>query len=195
MRAIIYKEPNQAALVSDRPIPKVRNGYLLVKTQAIAVNPTDFKHVDVPMTKDGCILGVDFTGIVEEVGPNVTKSFRKGDRVAGYANGGNLYNQEDGSFAEYIVANEFVTLKVPDIISVEEAASLGTGLGTVGQGLFEKNYGLELALPTEPIKDPEFVLIYGGSTATATLGIQFATLYVQVLMKLYCVKEAYRTYA
>ncbi|PCG88277.1 Polyketide synthase, enoylreductase [Penicillium occitanis (nom. inval.)] len=176
MKAVLYKEPNQAVLVSDRPIPKPRDGYLLIKTQAIALNPTDWKHVDVPMAKDGCVLGVDFTGIVEEVGPNVTKSFQKGDRVAGYAHGGNLYNEEDGSFAEYIVAKEFNVLKVPDILSIEEAATIGTGVATVGQGLYEENYGLELALPTEPVKEPEFVLISGGSTATGTLGIQFASL-------------------
>lgn len=60
--------------------------------------------------------------------------------------------------------------------------------------IIEKNYGLELALPTEPIKEPKFVLIYGGSTATATLGIQFVMLYVQVCMKLYIYNEAYRIY-
>lgn len=185
MKAVVYKEPKEAVLVSDRPIPKLRDGYLLIKNEAIALNPTDWKHVALGIAKEGCLLGVDFAGVVEEVGPNVTKQFQKGDRVAGFTNGGNSYNQEDGSMAEYIVAKEFTTAKIPDTLSFEEAATLGCGVTTVGQGLFEKDYGLELALPTEPIKEPEFVLIYGGSTATGTLGIQFAKLYVHTCITLY----------
>jgi NADPH:quinone reductase-like Zn-dependent oxidoreductase len=35
---------------------------------------------------------------------------------------------------------------------------------------------MALNLPTNPTKNGEFVLIYGGSSATGTLGIQFAKL-------------------
>lgn len=70
----------------------------------------------------------------------------------------------------------FLQHQDPDTFTFEQAATLGTGVLTVGQGLFEKDYGLELALPSEPVKEPEYVFIYGGSTATGTLGIQFAKL-------------------
>lgn len=181
MKAVVYKDTNQVAVVTDREIPKLHDHNLLVKTEAIALNPTDWKHIADAIAIDGCVLGVDFAGIVEEVGPNVTKPFQKGDRVAGFVNGGNSYNKNTGAFAEHILAKEFTMFKIPDTLSFEAAATLGTGIMTVGQGLYEKDYGLGLAMPNEPTKVPEYVLIYGGSTATGTLAIQFAKLYVLFL--------------
>lgn len=58
-------------------------------------------------------------------------------------------------------------------MSFEDASALGVGITTVGQGLYQN---LGLALPTTPLKEPSPILIYGGSTATGPLGIQFAKL-------------------
>lgn len=80
---------------------------------------------------------------------------------------------ENGAFAEYLVAKAAVQTHIPERISFEEAATLGVGIVTVGQGLYQS---LKLPLPTEPSKDGTPVLIYGGSTATGTLAIQFAKL-------------------
>jgi NADPH:quinone reductase-like Zn-dependent oxidoreductase len=70
--------------VQEVPIPKVREGYTLFKIKAVALNPTDWKSIHF---KDGGAvgtrLGVDFAGVVEEVGPGVTKQWKKGDRVCG----------------------------------------------------------------------------------------------------------------
>lgn len=111
MKAIIYKDPQQALLV-DRPLPQLRDGYILIKTVAIALNPTDWKAVATTAGEDGCLIGVDFAGVVEDVGANVTKPFQKGDRVCGFANGANQLNKEDGAFAEYIVAKDFCSIKI-----------------------------------------------------------------------------------
>ena len=83
---------------------------------------------------------------------------------------------EDGAFAEVIVAKGDVQMRVPDWMGMEEASGLGVGVVTVGLGLYQ---GLQLPLPTntEPLaNDPFPVLIYGGSTATGTMAIQFAKL-------------------
>ena len=69
------------------PIPRLRDDYLLIRTVAIALNPTDWTTIDAP-GDDGTIVGCDFAGIVEEVGTAVTKSFSKGDRVACFSHGG-----------------------------------------------------------------------------------------------------------
>ena len=172
MKAIVYKELGVAKVV-DRPVPKLRDDYILIKVVAIALNPTDWKHIEGGIAAPDCICGVDYAGIVEEVGSKVTKDFKKGDRIAGWASGANASNTEDGAFAEYIVAKGDIQIKVPENLSFLEAASLGCGVSTVGQGLYEPFYGMELSPPSQPISKPERILVYGGSTATGTLGIQF----------------------
>jgi len=61
-------------------VPELRADYLLVKTQAVAVNPHDWRVVDF-MGEVGCRLGCDYSGIVEEVGSKVTKDFKKGGQL------------------------------------------------------------------------------------------------------------------
>lgn len=81
--------PGRAEIV-DVPIPKLPEGdYILVKTTAVAINPTDWKHVEAA-DKAGCVgiwVGCDYAGVVEEVGPGVSKDFKKGDRICGPVNG------------------------------------------------------------------------------------------------------------
>lgn len=86
---------------------------------------------------------------------------------------GNHSNHADGAFATYIVAKGETQMKIPDDMSFEDAATLGAGIITMGQGLYQS---LGLPLPTHPSADNTSVLIYGGSTATGTLAIQFAKL-------------------
>lgn len=171
-KAIIIASPKQEALVTDRPIPTLRDDYILVKTEAVALNPTDWKHIAF-LGVPGVLVGCDYAGVVEAVGKDVKKPFKKGDRVCGFVHGANAVQPEDGTFAEYIVAKGDIQIHIPDNLSFQEAATLGVGISTVGQALYQS---LKLVLPTEPLKTPEPILIYGGSTATGTLAIQFAKL-------------------
>jgi NADPH:quinone reductase-like Zn-dependent oxidoreductase len=61
-------------------------------------------------------------------------------------------------------------MKIPDKMSFEEAASLGTGIGTMGLALFH-NLGVP-GYPTQQATDPKVVLVYGGSTASGTMALQ-----------------------
>ncbi|KAE8377359.1 zinc-binding oxidoreductase [Aspergillus bertholletiae] len=171
-KAVVVTGPKQAQVVADRPIPALRDDYILVKTVSVAINPTDWKHIDY-LAPPGVLVGCDYAGIVQEVGKDVQKSFQKGDRVCGFVHGSNAVQPEGGAFAEYIVAKGDLQMKIPDHLSFQEAATLGLGVTTAGQGLYQ---GLKLALLTEPIQEALPVLIYGGSTATGTLAIQFAKL-------------------
>ena len=171
-KAVVTVGKGKAELVPDRPIPKLRDDYILVKTVAVAINPTDWKHVDA-LTSEGSLCGCDYSGYVEEIGSAVTKPFQKGDKVFGFVHGGDAVQYENGAFAEYIVAKGDLQTHLPPNLSFEQAATLGVGISTVGQALYQS---LQLPLPTEPAKEPFPVLIYGGSTATGTLAIQFARL-------------------
>lgn len=175
-KAVIIHAPKQALLVRDAPIPRLRDGYILVRTHAVALNPTDWKHIDY-LPSPGAIVGCDYAGVVEAIAPRgVTKAFAKGDRVAGFVHGSDAVEHENGAFAEYVVAKADLQLRVPERVSLEEAATLGVGVTTVGQALYQS---LGLPLPTQPMeKTAEMLLVYGGSTATGTLAVQFAKLCV-----------------
>ncbi len=71
------------------PIPTLPDDYLLIRTVAVAVNPTDWTTLDAP-GDNGTLVGCDWAGTVEEVGPKVQKAFKRGDRVAGFAHGGKM---------------------------------------------------------------------------------------------------------
>ncbi|KAF5867476.1 putative zinc-binding oxidoreductase protein [Botrytis fragariae] len=177
----IVKTAVGEARLQPIPIPRLRDGYIFVKTIAVAINPTDWQTVDEkssPRTKGPTLLGCDFAGIVVEVGKGVEKEWKKGDRIAGMAHGGNDLEPEDGTFATYIVVKGDVAFHIPDNVSFEEAASLGVGVTTVALGFYKY---LSLTLLKFPLSMPNRqrelpILIYGGSSATGTLAIQFAKL-------------------
>ena len=173
MKAVI-NDDNNAKFVTNRPKPKLRDDYILIKTHSVALNPTDWKHSRWQLSVTGSLLGSDYAGTVEEVGPAVTKKFKQGDRVCGCAHGGIRSQLEDGTFAEWLVAKGDIQMHIPDTMPFEDAATVGLGSITCGQGLYQK--ALQIALPTQPIKDKQYVLIYGGSTATGGLGMQYAKL-------------------
>ncbi|KAK4188418.1 chaperonin 10-like protein [Podospora australis] len=120
--------------VKTVPLPKLRDNYILVRTTAVGLNPTDWKHVDGARVGEAVIgtrVGCDYAGIVEEVGKAVTKPFKKGD----------------------------LQIVVPENLSDSQAASLGVGITTVR--------------PSSS-GEQQRIFIYGGSTATGILGIQYA---------------------
>ncbi|EHA52854.1 hypothetical protein MGG_05132 [Pyricularia oryzae 70-15] len=174
-RALIKTQKGKVE-VQTVPTPKLRDNYVLVKTTAVALNPTEPHAVfDDDTVQPGSLVGCDFAGVVVEAGDN--SRFKPGDRIAGMAHGGNAENMEDGAFAEYINVKDGIALKIPDNITDEQAATLGVGVTTVGQGLYQ---ALRLPLPNDAEAVAAHagtpILIYGGSTATGVLGIQYAKL-------------------
>ena len=83
----LVREGMGKAVPKQLPLPKPRSDELLVRTVAIALNPTDWTTLEAP-GDNGTLVGVDYAGIVEEVGKDVTRKFKKGDRIAGFAHGG-----------------------------------------------------------------------------------------------------------
>lgn len=83
---LVRQDAGKAAL-QEIPVPTVRDDYILVRTEAVALNPTDWTTLD-RNGANGTLVGCDYSGVVEEVGKDVTKPWKKGDRVAGIAHGG-----------------------------------------------------------------------------------------------------------
>lgn len=113
--------------------------------------------------------------MVVQIGHGVKKDWKLGDRIAGFLHGVNGTELEDGTFAEYCVAKGDLQMKIPSNVTDQEACTLGVGVTTVGQGLYQS---LKLPLPGKTSADDSkvTVLIYGGSTATGSLAIQYANL-------------------
>lgn len=180
MKALVFHNKGDAS-VKTIPLPELRPTYMLVKVDAVALNPTDYKHITYGhSTAPFSVVGCDYAGTVLAIGCEVTKQFRVGDTVYGCAHGSHYTESYGGVFAEYAMVKGDVTMHVPanpDVaLGMDDLSTLPLGCITVGQGLFQPGKGLSLALPGEGKGNDEWVLIYGGSTATGTLGIQFAKL-------------------
>ena len=79
---------------------------------------------------------------------------------------------ERGAFGQYNVSIGRVWLKKPASISTLAGASLCAVLCTAGLAI----RSLGLPTPDAPVEKPVKVLVYGGSTATGTLVMQFLRL-------------------
>ncbi|KAH7397371.1 chaperonin 10-like protein [Pyrenochaeta sp. MPI-SDFR-AT-0127] len=171
-KAVIHKSKGISELRTDVPLPKLPgNDWVLIKTKAIALNPTDWKNI-ARAPSPGAIVGCDYAGVVEEVGQSVT-GLQVGDRIAGFVRGGDPADHSNGAFAEHIKAKAGIHLKFADNISFEDAATIGVGITTVAQGLYQ---ALGLPIPPAKVQEPTLIMIYGASTATGTLAVQFAKL-------------------
>ncbi|KFY96429.1 hypothetical protein V500_02441 [Pseudogymnoascus sp. VKM F-4518 (FW-2643)] len=155
--------------LASAPMPKIEPDMVLVRTAAVALNPTDAKTIDYSLTV-GAIGGNDFSGTVVDVGADV-KRLKVGDRVCGMMFGLNPSDHGTGAFSNFIGATEDVTCKIPSSMSFEEGSSLGVAVATAGSALYQF---LGLPMPDRPAEVPTYVLIYGGGSATGTIAIQLA---------------------
>ncbi|KAF2870196.1 oxidoreductase-like protein [Massariosphaeria phaeospora] len=153
--------------------PALRPDYVKVKVVAVALNPTDVHHT-ASAGRVGGIVGCDISGIVEEVGKECKSDVKKGDAVWAVSHGANLSDEADGGFAEFAQVRDGHIAKIPEGMSFEETCALGVGITSTGQTLYMT---LKLPFPGDkPLEDSPFIFIYGGSTATGTMAIQFAKL-------------------
>lgn len=167
MKAIVYHEYGTPDVLELREMekPAVADDELLVRVHAASVNPVDWHTMTgkpfLVRTQAGLRkpksdrLGVDFAGIVESVGKDVT-TFREGDEVFGGRN---------GAFAEYVcVREERVVVAKPSNLTFEEAAAVPVAAITALQGLRDKGQ----------IQGGHKVLINGASGGVGTFAVQIA---------------------
>ena len=77
--------PNPQNHSQEVPIPVPTAEQLLVEVTTVALNPTDFKHIDV-VSPNNAVIGCDYSGVVKAVGSGV-KNWAVGDRAAGVVHG------------------------------------------------------------------------------------------------------------
>ncbi|MDQ3118164.1 MAG: NAD(P)-dependent alcohol dehydrogenase, partial [Verrucomicrobiota bacterium] len=164
MKAIVYCDygPPEVLRLETiaRPVPN--DNQVLVKVRAASVNPYDWHFMrgePYIMRLAGGLrkpastrLGVDFSGIVEAVGNNVTQ-FKPGDEVFG---------GKSGAFAEYVcIAERFLILK-PENMTFEQVGSVQIAGLTALQSLRDKG----------KLQPGQKVLINGASGGVGTFAVQ-----------------------
>jgi NADPH:quinone reductase len=144
-----------------KPWPTGRD--LLVKIEAVSVNPVDVKtRSRVPADKkDATILGFDGAGVVASVG-NQVRNFKPGDEVF-YA--GTLVRP--GTYAEYHLVDERIVGPKPKSLSFPEAAAVPLTAITSWEMLFHR-----LAIPEG--SSGASVLIVGGTGGVGSMAVQLA---------------------
>ncbi|MGV7221514.1 MAG: zinc-binding alcohol dehydrogenase family protein [Nitrospinales bacterium] len=157
---------NEESLIEvqiDRPQPTGKD--LLVKVQAISVNPVDTK---IRAPKDDTettprILGWDAAGEVVEIGSKV-ESYAVGDKVF-YA--GDI--TRPGSNSEYQLVDERIVGKMPSTLNYAEAAALPLTSITAWEALFDR-----LGISPSGEDAGRSILIIGGAGGVGSIAIQLA---------------------
>jgi NADPH:quinone reductase-like Zn-dependent oxidoreductase len=167
--AIVADGSGNLVISSDVLLPDLEPDMLLVKTQAVAINPADVKLTG-NMAAEGATAGNDCAGVVVAVGSDVQARFAVGDRICAAMVPMNPLAPRAGAFAQYAAVTADFALKVPDGLPIHQAAALGIGVATIGYALYRS---LRIpGHPDRPAKKPVLVLVYGGSTASGTMAIQ-----------------------
>lgn len=144
-----------------KPSPEGRD--LLVKVEAISVNPVDYKVRLRRASEDGqpIVLGWDAVGEVVEAGAEA-RAFKPGDRVW-YAGA----IDRPGSNAEFQLVDERIVGRRPKTASAAEAAALPLTTLTAYEMLFDR------LRVTEPVSGAApAVLIIGGAGGVGSITIQ-----------------------
>jgi NADPH:quinone reductase-like Zn-dependent oxidoreductase len=127
MRAYLLEDLDRPPALAEVPVPSVADDEVLVRVQAVSVNPIDSAIVagevrswmdyEFPVT-----IGRDLAGTVERVGSAVTR-YAVGDEVFGYIAKPVAH---DGSFAEYVAVpeGEFIVPR-PAGLDAVHAGALG----------------------------------------------------------------------
>jgi len=138
--------------------PVRKNGEILIKVSAAAVNRADL------MQKDGCYAsppdwpqwcGLEVSGIAVEVPENC--HIRVGDKVCALLGG--------GGYSEYVTAPAGMVLPVPENVSMEAAAAIPEVWATVY---------LNLQLEAGGLKPGDTFFVQSGASGVGLAAIQFA---------------------
>jgi NADPH:quinone reductase-like Zn-dependent oxidoreductase len=118
-------------------LPETASGQIRIRVKAAAANPVDWKLRKGEMKlltgrRFPRGVGLDFAGVVDVVGPNVT-SFKVGDEVFG-ATG----LKQSGAFAEALITETKTVYAKPKSLTFEEAASLPVVSVTAWNALIDK---------------------------------------------------------
>lgn len=161
MKAILVMELGgpETMKYAEVEMPSMSPTQVLIRVEMTSVNFADIKsrYGKKGSAKLPFIPGLDATGVIEQVGTEV-HSLKVGQRVIAFP--------ANGSYAEYIVAEESLTFALPDQISTETAAACPVVSFT----------SYQLLAKVARIAKGETVLIHAAAGGIGTTAIQLAKL-------------------
>jgi alcohol dehydrogenase len=147
--------------------PIVSSGKVLVTIKAAGVNPADWKIREGSLQQLISLqfpsnLGMDFSGVIKQVGEGVIPSeFKQGDEVYGQAG---VVNGGSGAFAEMALTNKESIAHKPRRLNHPESAALPLVGVSAWWGLVD-DIGLS---------NGQKILIHGGAGGIGSIAIQLA---------------------
>ncbi|TCK98891.1 zinc-binding alcohol dehydrogenase family protein [Shimia isoporae] len=168
MKAVAFRTPGPIdasdSLVDveiEKPVPTGRD--ILVKINAVSVNPVDTKVRQRPLNGDAdqWVLGYDAAGVVEAVGPDAA-NYKPGDAVF-YA--GSI--ARPGTNSEFHLVDERIVGRKPASLTDAEAAGLPLTAITAWEMLFDR-----LKVRDATPEGGDTILVIGGAGGVGSITIQ-----------------------
>ena len=159
MKAIVITD-NKLNWV-DNEDPDCKDNEVIIKVKATAVNRADLaQRVGLYPAPPGAseILGLECSGIIQEIGRNVVNR-KVGDEVVALLAG--------GGYAEYVSCPEVQTLPLPKNINLSDGAAIPEVFATCWLNLFMEGN----------LKKGEKVLFHAGASGIGTAGIQLCNIF------------------
>ncbi|KAI0819843.1 GroES-like protein [Trametes gibbosa] len=183
-KALVLETKQGPLVLKDVDVPKPDPEQILIRVEAAALNPADWKIQVLGLLVEGfpSVLGVDAAGTVVEVGDSV-KGFAVGDRVTGQ---GYIHLQTKslhGAFQQFAVVSIQSASHIPSNLSFEAASTIPSGVATAALPLYNQAPGAPSVRLTPPWEEggrgkyagkPIFIL--GGASSMGQFVIQFARL-------------------
>ncbi|THH31397.1 hypothetical protein EUX98_g2779 [Antrodiella citrinella] len=165
-------------IVSSIALHKPCVGEILVRVEAAALNPVDWKIRDFGMsdTDHHVILGCDCAGVVVELGEGVT-NVAVGDSVLHQAE----FDIRRGAFQQYAIASADLVAKIPPNLTFDQAATIPVAMAAAAVGLYGRKVTMGGAALLPPWRKDGFgkyagepIVIVGGATSVGQCVIQLA---------------------
>jgi alcohol dehydrogenase len=161
-----YGNTNGVIEIRQTSTPNLSAGKVLIEVKAAGINPIDWKiregymqqmiHLQFPST-----LGLDFSGVIKEVGEDVSSDFNQGDEVYGQAG---VPTGGSGAFSDVALTTATSIAHKPKTLDHIEAAALPLVGVSASQALVEN-----IAL-----SNGQKILIHGGAGGIGSIAIQLA---------------------
>ena|SRR6476646_9281877 len=147
-------------------VPSLPPGKILVNVNAAGVNPIDWKiregymqqmiQLQFPST-----LGMDFSGVIKQIGENIPSDFKQSNEVYGQAS---VLRGRSGAFAELALVDKDTIAHKPKTLDHLQSAALPLVGVSAWQAIVE-NIGLSKG---------QKILIHGGAGGIGSIAIQLA---------------------